>query len=348
VRSSLAAWPAPSAPDAVIRVGEAARNAGIERLAARRSLGDAERLDVLVRVANGGTAREERELVVAADGGAAQRFPLALAPGEAVLRMVTVPSGTSVRATLSPGDALALDDAVSLDLRPLRRRAVAVSPSCPAVLVAAFAAHPALARARDADRAEAIVACGEEPVPDSRAALLVRTGRIPSPAGPGVTGPLANEAAFDATRLRAAGTVEAGPGDRILLAADAGTLAADRAGSPARVETTLDFATAPAASPAALPLLVAGLAEALFREPLLDAVATAGGGKGAARVTPSPDATAASTPATRATPGTARALDRWLLAFAALVLVAELALLALAARRDEREREASPAGEAAP
>ncbi len=141
---ALLRWPLAGGPERLIRVGSIERNVGLERVAVRRSAEAADRLDVLLQIGNGGTADEEREIVL--DDGATEgaRAHRRVAAGATEVLQFTLPATTRVRATLQPTDALTEDDAIELDLAPLRRRGVAIDPACPAALRAAIVAHPAL------------------------------------------------------------------------------------------------------------------------------------------------------------------------------------------------------------
>ena len=122
----LRAWPGDRQPDRVIQVASVTRNVGLERLSARRHLEDPDQLDLLLKVTNGGSAAETRTLVWFAGGAEVARSTLDLAAGTSALVRATIPTAASVRATLQPGDALAADAEIVLDLAPLRRLHVAV------------------------------------------------------------------------------------------------------------------------------------------------------------------------------------------------------------------------------
>jgi len=147
--AALFEWPGGSRPDRIIQVGSVTRNVGLERLSARRNLNDPDQYDVLLKVANGGNAAETRVVVLATEAGEIARSTLRLEPGGSTLFTATTPASANVRASLQPGDALAEDDQIVLDLRPLHRHRVATDAKCPAALRAAIAAHPALALANE-------------------------------------------------------------------------------------------------------------------------------------------------------------------------------------------------------
>lgn len=180
--SALLNWPAGQRADRVLQVGVVARNVGLESVSARRSAADANMLDVLVKISNGGQADEARELVVSSASGEQARVKQRLAAGTSAWVQVQVPAAPAAAlapalparsaltalpprlapgplaassaaqarlapklwAALLPADALTADDTLVLDLAPLQRRRVAVDGQCPPMLLAAVAAHPAL------------------------------------------------------------------------------------------------------------------------------------------------------------------------------------------------------------
>ncbi len=179
--AALFEWPGDFRPDRIIRVAGGTRNVGLERLSARRNLNDPERYDLLLKVANGGTAVETREVTFATDAGEIGRANLRIEPGASVVVNAAIPASPSVRATLQPADALAEDDEIVLDLRPLRRRRVAIDSKCPAALLTAIRAHPALAVAKgDTQDAEAALDCGTHGAARDIATLRVLADRLPT------------------------------------------------------------------------------------------------------------------------------------------------------------------------
>ena len=144
----------------VFRVGEITRNAGIVRLSARRSLGDRDRLDLELQVSNGGDTAEERVAILSTESGEVTRASMKLAPGASATVSAVAPMAAAVQARLEPGDALADDDTLTLDASPLLARRVAADPACPAGILAALQAHPALSVTEDAAVADLAVECG--------------------------------------------------------------------------------------------------------------------------------------------------------------------------------------------
>ena len=102
-----------------------------------------------------------------------------------MLVQATIAAATAVRATLHPGDALAEDDEIVLDLAPLSARRVATDPGCPAALVAAVGAHPGLQLAAyDAADVAAVLDCGTSRSDNKVPTVRVLAQRTPSwPAG---------------------------------------------------------------------------------------------------------------------------------------------------------------------
>lgn len=324
VNGALAAWPSGRQPDRVVQVGSATRNAGLSRLAARRSPGNPNRLDLLVELSNGGDAAEMRELVIVSGAGAATRASHRLAAGASVLVTAQMAAADRVRATLLPADALAADDDLVLDLAPLRRHRVEVDTACPAALRAAVATHPALAGAApgtaDAAGATARLDCGGSgrTVGIELPTLRVQVGGASRwPAGPAQWSSTLAEwqrIRLEPGRLPLAALLAAQPGDSVLLALGDEPVLVRRAGAMPLLECAVDFAALSAARGAQTPLLVNLLFEQLLDARLLGAVATTGQGAAASRVVPAVHAgsaadVAASSPRPAATAGTPRPVD---------------------------------------
>jgi hypothetical protein len=323
---TLLDWPGGGQPDRVIQVAAVTRNVGLERLSARRSSSDPGRYDLLLKATNGGTDVETREIAFDTDAGEVDRSTLHIEPGASVFVNAVIPASASVRASLHPADALAEDDDIVLDLHPLRRRRVATDPNCPAALVAAVRAHPALTVADANDRdADAALVCGT-PARRGAPTLLALANRLPERLdGPLQWSPAVPESRrlrLDAEQLRAAARLLAEPGDEVLLAAGDEPLIIRRSGPVRVLETSLDFASTRSAR-AETPLLVNLMFEQLLAGPLLDEVATVDRGAASAIVAPSRRAEA---PAASSSPKQSRArrdLTRALLVGALLVLLWE-------------------------
>lgn len=336
--AALLVWPAGRQPDRVIQVATVQRNVGLERLSARRNPDDPDRIDLLLRLSNGGAAPETRVLVWATEGGEMSRSTHPLAPGTSVLVPASVPASARVRASLQPGDALAEDDQIELELAPLRRRRVATDATCPPALLAAVAAHPALAPvATDAADAIAALDCGSRGRAPDRPTILVRAEHVPTPlAGPlrwSSTLAASGRLRLDGEDLRRAARLPVRPGDEVLLAAADDSLIILRAGSTRWLETSLDLGSAGRTSGPAIPLLVNLMFEQLFGAPLLDELAISDRGPAASQVVPAPRTDPA--PAAQVQEGLRHVHDgtRPLLLLAVLALLWELVALARQWRR---------------
>jgi hypothetical protein len=331
--SALLEWPGDSRPDRVVQVASVTRNVGLERLSARRDLNDPEQYDVLLKVANGGTAPETRVVVFATDAGEVARSSLRLDPGRFTLVNASTPASAHVRATLQPGDALAEDDAIVLDLAPLRRRRVATDAKCPTALRTAVAAHPALALAEiDATDAEVVLDCGTPGAASGVATIRVFANRAPTRPHGSVqwssSVPESRGIRLDTERMQIAARLEARPGDAVLLAVGDEPLIVSRAGTSKLLETSLDFGSTESLRGPEIPLLANLMFERVLGSHLLDGIAMVDRGADATRVAPS-ERTDAKTVA-RA-PSASHSLRDWAQPFlvaALLVLLWELAALA--------------------
>jgi hypothetical protein len=319
-------WPGDMRADRIVQVGSVTRNVGLERLSARRNPDDASKIDLLLKVTNGGTTVEDRVAVFATDAGEVARSTHRLDPGTSVFVRAVMPASASVRATLEPADALADDDTITLDLGPLRRRRVAVDSNCPRSLVTAVGTHPALALAPErATDADAVLDCGIQKSGSALATLRVLAQRTPTTPTAAVqwssTVAGSSRIRLDAQQLRLAARLQPRAGDVVLLATGDEPVIVSRAGASKQIETSLDFGSMGSEAGAQIPLLVNLLFERLFGARLLDAIAITDRGPASSRVAPSlPADTAAGT----RVPGEARDLRDWALP---LLVVAALALL---------------------
>jgi hypothetical protein len=291
--ATLFAWPGDRRPDRVIQVGAVTRNVGLERLSARRRGGDTETFELLLKVTNGGTADEDRAVVFSVGAAEVARTSVHLAAGASRLVEASIPASAIVRATLMPGDALAADDEITLDLAPLRRHPVALDPGCPKVLAAAVGSHPALALVSPgAGDAEAALECAGIGMPAGLPTIHVVADRFAlRPRGPiqwsSEVAP-ARRIDLDGDRLQMAGHLQAQPADRVLLAVGDEPVVIIRAGPTRRLETSLDFAAIAAARGPELPLLVNWLFETVLDRSLLDAIAVVDRGPRSTLVAPLP------------------------------------------------------------
>lgn len=332
------AWPGSGRPDRILQAATVTRNVGLQRLAARRNPEHADRIDLLLKLNNGGTAVETRELIVATDAGEVSRSAHRLEPAAAALVTLSIAAPASVRATLLPGDALGEDDTIALDLAALRKRRVAVDPKCPAALAAAVHTHPALAAAPvgTAD-VDAALACGSAAPAQGVKTLRVTATHTPLP----VPGPLqwssnlnpSNRLVLDDGRLQMAARLQARPGDSVLLAAGEHALITARSGAPSVIETSLDLGAMAARAGPEVPLLVNLMFEQLLGANLLDAVAIVDRGPAASRVAPQAGADLSTTRRDTAQAPIRRDAARALLLAALGVLLWEIVALARQARR---------------
>ncbi|MEP7182733.1 MAG: BatA domain-containing protein [Betaproteobacteria bacterium] len=330
--ATLFEWPGESRPERIIQVASVTRNVGLERLSARRNLNDPEQYDVLLKVANGGNAPETRVVVFATDAGELARSNLRLDPGGFTLVNASIPASAKVRATLQPGDALAEDDEIVLDLDPLHRRRVATDAKCPAALRAAVAVHPALALAEEgATDVEAVLDCGTRGAVRDVASIRVLANRTPTrPHGSAQWSssvPDSRRIRLDTERMQVAARLEARPGDIVLLNVGDEPLIVSRAGTTKLLETSLDFDSEEALRGPEIPLLVNLMFEHLLDSHLLDEIAIVDRGAGSAKVVPFARAGA---DAVARAPSASRSLRNWTQPFlvaALLVLLWELVAL---------------------
>ncbi len=202
-----------------------------------------------------------------------------------------IPASPSVRATLQPADALAEDDEIVLDLHPLRRHPVATDSKCPAALLAAIRAHPALAVAKEnAPDVEAALDCGAHRAASGAATLRVLADRLPTrPRGAVQWSPSVPESQrirLDPELMRVAARLRARQGDDVLLAVGDEPLIIGRAGPAKILETSLDFESEERARRPEIPLLANLMFERLLDDDLLDRIAIADRGAGSAVVAP--------------------------------------------------------------
>ena len=293
--ATLFAWPGDRRPDRVLQVAGVTRNVGLKRLSARRHPGEAQIVDLLLEVTNGGVADEARTVVFSAGGAEVGRSDVRLAAGASRLVEATMPASSSfVRATLQPGDALTEDDTITLDLAPLRPRRVAVDPACAKALVAAVAAHPALAIVSPGTAgAEALLDCGTSPASTGTPTLRVIADRVASrpPGAPRWSSTIAEprRGELDGSRLQIAAHLQVRPNDSVLLALGDEPVIVARGGKAKVVETSLDVASIASGRGPELPLLLDFMVGTLLAPGLLDAAAAVDRGPRASRVAPLPD-----------------------------------------------------------
>jgi hypothetical protein len=331
--SAVFAWPGDARPDRIVQVAGVTRNVGLERLSARRNLSDPEQYDVLLKVANGGSAPETRVVVFATDAGELARSSIRLDPGGFVLANASIPASAKVRAMLQPGDALAEDDEIVLDLDPLHRRRVATDAKCPPALRAAVAAHPALALAEQgATDVEAALDCGSGGAASGIPTIRVLATRMPTRPHGSVqwssSVPESRRIRLDTERMRVAARLEARPGDVVLFAVGDEPLIVSRAGASKLLETSLDFDSAENPRGPEIPLLVNLMFERLLGIGLLDEIAIVDRGAGSTRVVPSERSGSNAVARAPSGPRSVRDWAQPFLVAALLVLLWELVALA--------------------
>lgn len=274
-----------------LQAGRAAGNAGITRVSARRQLDDDDAFAVQVRVLNGGSAPATRTLQLLADGRQLDARTIELEAGAAVtFDFVTTVAGSSITAQLSPGDALARDDALSLDPSALVRLAVRLDTRCAEPVRRAVQAHPAL-RVADSDEAQLAIDCGAAQGASDTPRIVLASG---------TTADLEAEsmlwsASARSLQQRLAGQLPtrargslAAPADRdlVLLASGVTPLLIQRDGSPRVVESALDVEAPGFAQSPGLPLLIAALADITLDDTLLGQTVSTDRGDDASRVMP--------------------------------------------------------------
>ena len=286
------AWLAAAPVTRVFQVTDNSRNVGIARLSARPQPADATALAIQVQLTNAGDRAESRRVVVTTDAGVIGARDVSIEPGSTA----TIPFDArapvrSVEARASPTDALAEDDTVAVDTSSLAPVATVVDPTCPAAVLRAIRAHPALRASGDSD-ARLVVDCGGA---TSASPALPRV-RVASGAPEAIDGSTLRWAPGFADRLprvsiaqslSSRGRLEAaGPADSVLLEAGTEPLIVLRAGTPRIVETALDLSAPEIANEDSLPLLVGLLVDVAMDEDLLSRSVAGGRGVLASKVGP--------------------------------------------------------------
>jgi len=290
--ANVNAWLAAAPVERVLQVAGDSRNAGIARLTVRPQPADAMALAILVQLTNAGDRVESRRVVVTTDAGVIGARDVSIEPGSTL----TIPFDgrapvRSVEARLSPADALAEDDTVTVDASSLAPFATAVDTACPAAVLRAIRAHPALRASNDSD-ARLLLDCGGAP---STNPTLPRI-RMASGATQAIDGSTVRWAPGFADRfprvsiapsLRSRGRLDAaGPADSVLLEAGTEPLVVLREGPPRVVETALDLSAPEIANEDSLPLLVGAFVDLAMGEDLLSRSAAGGRGSLASQVGP--------------------------------------------------------------
>ena len=286
------AWRAAAPVTRVIQVANNSGNVGIARLSARPQPADATALAIQVQLANAGNRAESRRVVVTTDAGVVGEREASIEPGStATIQFDARAPVRSVEARLSPTDALAEDDTVSVDTSSLAPVVTVVDPACPAAVLRAIRAHPAL-RAATASDARLVVDCGGATSTNPTLPRIRIASGAPAAIdgstlrwAPGLAGRW-SRAAIEPS-LRSRGRLEAaGPADSVLLEAGTEPLIVLRHGPPRVVETALDLSAAETANEDSLPLLVGVLVDVAMDEDLLSRSVAGGRGVVASKVGP--------------------------------------------------------------
>lgn len=310
--------------------GTATENAGITALSLRRdsATGGAR---LLVTVANGGRETALRELRITVGERSLAPLPLRIPPGQAAQEIIDFPAAptATLRAGISPADALPLDDALELPAARLRPATFTTSPDCGRHLRAALAAHPALVPAADASgSADLAVHCGGDGAGQVGPALRSAAGQDVGPVrGPLLWLPEAGAlrelslqpdwlAAAPARPLTGAGLVLLRDARRPLILFD-----------PNRriIDTRLDLGAPELVTRPEYPLLVAGLVDLLLQPGAAPGGAVSAPGPGAVSIAPRPLAAGPRRPGAGSSPSS-RDLGGAFIIAAALTLVLDLAL----------------------
>lgn len=334
----LADWLRAAPVGRVIQVGTATENVALTALAARPSLRQPDAWLVLAAVTNLGTAAAARELELRAAGQAPLRASLTVPPGGTARRTVTVTGdGLRVEARLFPADALALDDALTLDLpaKPVAR----LEGACGPALRAALASHPGLRLEEGGTtRAALTVSCAESAASLSGPRLVVHPAVDPQP----VQGPLSWRPA--AGRLRQLplpadglrqGSSARGPAARepLLTAGDTPLIVANARDRV--VEVLLDMEAPELARQPHYPVLLSDLLDWVLDRPLLEVQPGVRRDPVASRIAPQALPSPARPPTPIGVTGQ-RNLAPWVLAGCGLLLLFDIGWVARAGWRELR------------
>lgn len=322
----------------IFNVGTATENVAVTQFAARRSLQDANDFDVLVAVSNAGAADASRTLLVETGRATPQSFELTLAAGE-TRYLVSQHSGgeTAFSASLEPDDATVDDDFLVLDEPALVKARVGIDPACPEPLRQSIRAHPGILVVTADTPVELRVTCSQHgtttgPVLRFHGGASAQVDVAPRwQPGVGRLEELHLPPGWIAAGNR---DIARADGDEVLLAADDQPLIVVRAGSPVTVESALDMARGEFVRQPEYPVLVAALVDLALGRTLLDPLAVSSRDPVASRIAPS-RLQVAQAPGSRYG-AVQQALDDVFLALAALLLLADLALIWLAGRAARR------------
>lgn len=162
------AWARRAPLDRVIQAGAATENSAVTRLAARRSLGTLDGLDILVTVSNTGLDTDARQLELYSGQKLLQTADLSLSPGQTIhWQTQVIAVEQSLTASLTPDDSLPADDGLTIGLQIFRPLAALVDGNCGTALRIAIATHPALRIFNTSANPDLYVSCPRERFPDA-------------------------------------------------------------------------------------------------------------------------------------------------------------------------------------
>ncbi|MEX2495689.1 MAG: BatA domain-containing protein [Woeseia sp.] len=270
---------AESAPLAgIITVGQATENVAVTRLASRRSPAGPRHFDLLIEIANRGRHSATRNLVLTSGTAPVEARSLTLDAAETVTLFLQHRLGAeALTATLSPGDALALDDSLTLPSRAFDTPPVLIDRRCPPALRLAIATHPALTETAHGSPSALQLLCGDSAATDAPAQLRIHTDNAY---------PVRNAlqwmpAAGDLQRIglarewMAATSWKALPDAEPLLMSGDEPLVIRRLDAPHHIETVLDLSRPDFVRQPEYAAFVAGLVDLALDRRLLDAITIA-------------------------------------------------------------------------
>jgi hypothetical protein len=260
-----------------IAVGSETENAAITAIMARRSLQQTALHHGSVRVHNLGTADSKRTLTVRADGQVVLDEDIEITPGGVIYRNFRVPADAAlVAARLLPGDALALDDTLEIDMDGLRPVMVDFDNRCGSHFSGALKAHPGLELRAGTEQETALaVRCAPSPEPSAIPSISVHSAT----AYQAVTGPVQwhrplpglSGMTLDPSWLLINPDSARPPSNLTLLSSPDMELSLIDAQAGA-IDVFLDFESAPIVERLEYPLLVNALVELALARPVLDPV----------------------------------------------------------------------------
>ncbi len=277
--AGLATWAGKAGIARVFVTGSTTENVALLALAARPDLKTASRLALEVTVANNGASAATRTLELFAGKELLLRRTLRMQPDEVLrTRLDIARPQAAIEARLNPGDALELDDSLTLHPDSFRRQRVAVSANCGTALRKAIAAHPQYAIA-DTAGAELHVACGAAAATATDVAQLTILGSGNSQVVPADT--LWSQTAIDAgvaVPLPAGLRVQdlrlaLGPADQVLLRTGDAPLVSVTNAKVRQVQTILDLDSQAVSRQPEFALLIATLLDTVSGQAQLDRIA---------------------------------------------------------------------------